>query len=1001
MAADGSVIIDILGDASQFEKTLKGLAKGAVSGLTKAVAGVGTAMAAAGAGVVALAKQATEGYAEYEQLVGGVKTLFGTEADSVEEYAKSVGKSVDEVSDEYNTLIASQNAVLTNAANAFSSAGMSANEYMSTVTGFSASLLQSLDNDTQAAADKANQAIIDMADNANKMGTAIESIQDAYQGFAKQNYTMLDNLKLGYGGTKEEMERLLAEASAIAGVQFDIRSYADIIDAIHVIQTEMGITGTTALEASTTIQGSISSMRSAWQNFLTGMADENQDFDALLGNLVDSIVTVGENLIPRIQMLLPRLTEGLSQLAQALLPQIPAILDTLLPTLIEGAQGLIDSFVGMLPGLISTAVNAMPQLADAALSIVNNLVTAIGAALPQLLDAAAQIVVTLVNGIAESLPEQIPAIVDVIVQLVQTFIDNVPMLIDAGIALLEGLVQGILNAIPVLVDALPQVITSLIDTLLASIPQIIQAGIDLLTSLVDALPEIIDGIVAVIPDIISGVIKALIDNLPAIINAGIQLFMALVDAIPEIVVALAKAVPDIINAIVEGLNDGINYIVEVGKDFIRGLWEGIKSMFSWIKDKIKTFASDTINAVKNFFGIHSPSTLMRDEVGVMLARGLAEGIEKGARYAEDAADELGRNLTAQLEDINDQIAKSEQEALERQAEREAAQREEQLSELYARLGEAEEEERQSILDDIAQLQDDWNEEQLQKQEEAAREQLQAQADMLQSLQDEYQDALDQVRSDRDTLSGELADTGGLFEQTDDGMTLVNLQESIDQINAYGDAIAGLKERGISSGLLQEILAMDPEDATAFANQLLSMGDDAFAEYLSLWEEKESAAERVASEVYAGQLAALEEVYTDQLPDAMKQAGEDASDSLKEGIEAKTPAVVAAAASLAAKVAQQFDVVTGFSDKLRSAVEAEAGRVSAGLTVTSAAPSQERAAETAAQAARTAGMLAMASAGTSREVVLAVNGIEFGRAIMPDWRAVEDQSPRIVSDRGAS
>lgn len=759
MAADGSVIIDILGDASQFEKTLKGLAKGAVSGLTKAVAGVGAAMAAAGAGVVALAKQATEGYAEYEQLVGGVDTLFKDSSEAVQQYAK----------------------------NAYKTAGLSANEYMSSITSFSASLLQSLDGDTQAAADKANQAVTDMADNANKMGTSMDTVIQTYQSLARGNYEMLDNLKLGYGGTKQELKRLLADASAIAGIEFDVSSYADIVDAIHVIQTEMGITGTTALEAGTTIQGSISSMRSAWQNFLTGMADENQDFDALLGNLVDSIVTVGENLIPRIQMLLPRLTEGLSQLAQALLPQIPAILDTLLPTLIEGVQGLIDSFVGMLPGLISTAVNAMPQLADAALSIVNNLVTAIGAALPQLLDAAAQIVVTLVNGIAESLPEQIPAIVDVIVQLVQTFIDNVPMLIDAGIALLEGLVQGILNAIPVLVEALPQVITSLVDTLLASIPQIIQAGIDLLTSLVDALPEIIDGIVAVIPDIISGIIKALIDNYPAIINAGIQMFMALVDSIPVIIGELVLAVPDIINAIVEGLNDGIVYIVEVGKDFVRGLWEGITSMFSWIKDKIKTFASDTINAVKDFFGIHSPSTMMRDEVGVMLARGLAEGIEKGARYAEDAADAL--------------------------------------------------------------------------------------------------------------------------------------------------------------------LKMETDGSN--------------------------------------------------LPQVMFETGRDASDSLKEGIEAKTPAVVAAAASLAAKVAQQVDKITGFSDKLRLAVEAEAGRVSAGLTVTSSAPSQERAAETAAQAARTAGMLAMASAGTSREVVLAVNGIEFGRAIMPDWRAVEDQSPRIVSDRGAS
>lgn len=290
--------LDEVGEsADKAESKVGKLAKGIAKGLTKALA---AGAAVAGTALVGLIKSSIQSYSETEQLIGGVKTLFGTEAESVEEYAESVGKSVDEVKDKYDELMQSQETVLKNANNAYKTAGMSANEYMETVTGFSASLLQSLDGDTVKAADAANQAIIDMSDNANKMGTDIESIKNTYQGFAKQNYTMLDNLKLGYGGTKEEMERLLADATTLSGVEYDISNLNDVYDAIHVIQDELAITGTTAKEASTTIQGSVSSMKAAWTNLITGIADDNQDFDQLLTNFIDSIGTVAANLLPRI-----------------------------------------------------------------------------------------------------------------------------------------------------------------------------------------------------------------------------------------------------------------------------------------------------------------------------------------------------------------------------------------------------------------------------------------------------------------------------------------------------------------------------------------------------------------------------------------------------------------------------------------------------------------------------------------------------------------------------
>lgn len=337
-------------------------------GKLAAVAGkaIASGLAIGAVAIAGLTGVATKHFANYEQLVGGVETLFGAGGKSLEEYAQSVGQTVEDAQGKYNALVSAQDEVMKNSKNAYRTAGMSANAYMETVTSFSASLIQSLGGDTVAAAQKADLAITDMSDNANKMGTSIDMVQNAYQGFAKQNFTMLDNLKLGYGGTKEEMQRLLDKASEISGIKYDISSYADIVDAIHVVQTEMGITGTTAKEAASTISGSIGRAKAAWENFLTGMADPDQDFDALVGNLVDSIDIALGNIVPRIVQTLPRIVKGISQVTQMLAGYLPSILRTLLPALVSGATELFGALVATIPELFDILLSdVLPQVSAA------------------------------------------------------------------------------------------------------------------------------------------------------------------------------------------------------------------------------------------------------------------------------------------------------------------------------------------------------------------------------------------------------------------------------------------------------------------------------------------------------------------------------------------------------------------------------------------------------------------------------------------------------------
>lgn len=458
------VLEDASGKTSSFADKLK-------TGLA-AAAKVGTAaIGAASAGIAALTKSSIDGYAEYEQLVGGVETLFKQSADVVQQYA----------------------------ANAYKTAGMSANEYMETVTSFSASLLQSLDGDTAAAAEKANLAITDMSDNANKMGTSMEMIQNAYNGFAKQNYTMLDNLKLGYGGTKEEMQRLLDDAEKLSGQKFDLSSYGDIVDAIHVVQTEIGITGTTAKEASTTISGSVSSMKSAWQNLVTGIADDNANLEQLVGNFVDSAITAAGNIAPRIEQVLsgigmlgekiaPVIADGISaavekapefltaganmlvSLGNALMEQSDLLIQNafdlvlvLADGLIQGVDGLASSAMELVDKLAMWVEEYSDVLADKAVTLITTLANAIIKNLPGLIVAAVRIIGSLATGLIENLPTLIKQVPTIIVELVNGFVEGLPDIIDVGKQIIEGLWEGIASMASWIGDKVSGFVGGLVD----------------------------------------------------------------------------------------------------------------------------------------------------------------------------------------------------------------------------------------------------------------------------------------------------------------------------------------------------------------------------------------------------------------------------------------------------------------------------------------------------------------------------------------------------------
>ena len=533
MASDGTLKFDTSLDTGGLQSGM-----GKVASVAQQALGVftGQMMTRAVDALANLGKSALDSVGQLEQNVGGVETLFGDAAD----------------------------AVIASADRAYQTAGMSANDYMSTVTSFSASLLQSLGGNTEEAAKVADMAIIDMADNANKMGTSMDMIQNAYQGFAKQNYTMLDNLKLGYGGTKTEMERLLADAEKLTGVKYDINNLNDVYQAIHAVQEEMGITGTTAKEAASTLEGSMASAKAAWDNFMNGSGDADQ--------LADAFATAADNIVKNLAEIIPRFAETLPALGGAIIAQIPGLVAAIVPAVLSAGQSVLKQLQDAVLDFDFAGT------ADKVVQMITGFIE--GDGLGSFLDTLVTIFTGIVNGISSMLPSLLPALIELISYVVTSLLDQLPAILDCALELILGLAQGILAALPVLIEALPEVISSIVEFLISAVPQIIDAGIELLMALVDALPVIIDALVDALPQIIRATVTALIAAAPQIAKAGIKLLGALIEAIPVIVVELAEAVPDIVAAIIDVLAELPGLIGEVFAEIVTDLVEWGQQMLS-------------------------------------------------------------------------------------------------------------------------------------------------------------------------------------------------------------------------------------------------------------------------------------------------------------------------------------------------------------------------------------------------------------------------------------
>lgn len=636
MGYDGSLKFNTEIDEKGFSTSIKkigNIAKGGLAVIGGAVAGVATAF-----GV--MTKNALDSYASLEQNIGGIETLFKDSSQKVIDSAK----------------------------NAYKTAGLSANAYMETVTSFSASLLQSLGKDTEKAADYADRAIIDMSDNANKMGTSMEMIQNAYQGFAKQNYTMLDNLKLGYGGTASEMYRLLQDAANLneefaSTAKFSMDSkghleanFADITEAIHIVQTEMGITGTTAKEASETISGSIASAKGAFDNFLNGTGSPEA--------LAESMVTAGKNVLKGLGEIVPRLLQTLPEVGKLIQENlVNSLSGDSMQKIVEAGKNavmsLIDGMLASVPTIIPVALNFVKLIAD---TVITNV--------PTLIQKGYELLSNLVDGFVKAIPEALPKILDFVQGIGDKLAEAAPILIQKGFELLQKLVEGIITAVPILISRVPEIISTFANIINDNFPTILMKGAQLLGRLVLGLIQSIPTLIANIPKIISaivdtlmafqwlnlgrGIIKFLGDGIGAmkdfVVKKGFEILSGLKNTLMNLPSTLANigrtavsglgnaisagiswvknAAGNIVSAIVNTIKSIPGGMLSIGKDIVKGLWNGISDMTGWVIDKIQGFGESVLGGIKDFFGIHSPSRVMRDEVGKYMAQGVGVGFEK-------------------------------------------------------------------------------------------------------------------------------------------------------------------------------------------------------------------------------------------------------------------------------------------------------------------------------------------------------------------------------------
>lgn len=686
------VDVDIKGnnqDALNKLKEVENESKGLGSKISSALLGVGKvvggAVAAVSAGAVAIGKSAFDAYGEYQQLEGGVQKLFGNMGLSLEEYAAQNGKTTDEVAEEWASLERAQNEVLKNAQNAYKDAGMSQNDYIETVTGFSAALINSLGGDTEKAAELANVAAKSMSDNWNTFGGDFENIKNAYAGFAKQNYTMLDNLKLGYGGTKSEMERLIADANeygaSIGDVSdLSIDSFADIVKAIDLVQQKQNIAGTTAREAGETITGSINMAAAAWENWVAGIANPEADMSQLTANMIEALDTVLANVEPAIQNIATAIVENFPAALEALIGFVQSVGGNIITMLIEMAPTLLETALGMLSQILAGLTEALPTVIEAIGTVFSEILLAVAEWLPEFLLSAVDLFFTLIEALWQVEPQVITAFFEAVGKLIEGLAERAPEFLERAGEFFNNFWAAVQEIAPVVLEGLGELVSGLVQLVVENAPEMLSQAGDFFGGIITAIAENAPSILSDIGEVLHTVISAVVENAPSMLARAVEFFAGILKGIlenaPEIIsnlgellgnlvhdvlekapeflsgaleligqlaIGILQALPDVLGSLGELLSTAVNEIpnwissfLGMGADLIWGLVSGIQSAAGGVVDAVVGSVADAFNSAMAWLGIASPSKKFRYGIGRYIPLGAAAGIEDEADVVEDS-----------------------------------------------------------------------------------------------------------------------------------------------------------------------------------------------------------------------------------------------------------------------------------------------------------------------------------------------------------------------------
>ena len=875
----------------------KGLdkAKSAVGAAGKAMA---TGFAAAAAGATALVAQSVNAYKDYEQLVGGVETLFSN----------------------LEGTVSAAPAVLAKANEAFKTAGMSANQYMETVTSFSAALISSLEGDYDKAAEISDMAITDMADNANKMGSSLESLQTAYAGFAKQNYTMLDNLKLGYGGTKEEMERLLKDAERFSGVKYDISNLSDVYEAIHVVQEQMGIAGATADEAEKTIEGSLNRLSGAWQNLVAGFANKDADLGKLIDDVVSSAQVALNNLLPAIETAIDGVISGIEGLAPIISGRLPELIDRIVPALVDAATNIVQVLADALPQTFDAVIDILPD-------ILNDIISTLADLIPQLVETGAEIVNSLADGLEKSLPDLIPVAIDAILNFADSLIDNLDTVINAAIRIIGALGQGLINALPELIERVPEIMAKLVGAFYENLDKAGKIANNIIKKMADTLvsydwrsiaEKTMNNLIGAL-DTAQKKVQLFIDDLNVALG-GESLYNGDINNVgsTEMIGWMKEGTDEFVEAIgtaTDAVREGYEGYYGAIEEERKQIGDAYYKMSSDMSEQAKSMEAQAQQWKKAGKALNNAVGEVEVDEKEMEARlkstfadletqmyegGFSEEwlVHQKRKYVEaiDHSTELYKEYDLKLLKEEDKITKAadkewatqQKNAVERRfAELEKTaivehkteawlvKQERMFLETLDHNSELYEEYNMKLLKAEKKIDDAANaerEKRIKENQKKFSDMVKSIKDRFKKLKDEYQKAVDDIKSKMKSFGESLTKsyTDMFSFETDEKTGKVKATKTKDflanatkELEKYYANIQNLRSRNVSDSLLNQLTSMSSEEGAAVAEYWASLSDEQLKALDENWKKYEATGQKISESLYSDEMADAEKQYDEE------------------------------------------------------------------------------------------------------------------------------------------